>query len=263
MTSSCDKKAAIKAAKHRIKQPLSEIEDEATLREVLDAHQVVFDHQNQRLDYAKSEVFKNAARYTPALSEGYILSVARLVERERQALEEGNPQDNPFHGYPFGAEDLKFTNPESRLCFYPWVLFSGGQGARTAKAAVSATEPDNPNWILHKERDRRVVVMGDSGGYQIQEQTIPFDPNETPGRMLRWLEAVSDQSMVLDFPTGGVATGAMVPHADQLISEGVDVYGEAYKAGFSSGYMAALIRTKQNNQYFADNRVPGQPTCST
>lgn len=254
---SYDKRAVIKLAKHRIKQPLNEIEDEATLRKVLDAHQLVFEHQNQRLDYAKSQVFKNAARYTPALSEGYILSVARLAERERQALEHNNPQDNPFHGYPFGAEDLKFTNPESRLCFYPWVLFSGGQGARTAKAAANATDPDNPNWILRKERDRRVVIMGDSGGYQIQEQTIPFDPNETPERMLRWLEAVSDQSMVLDFPTGGVATGAMVPHAQMLISEGVDVYGEARKAGFSSGFMAALIRTRQNNQYFATNRVPG------
>ena len=43
--------------------------------------------------------------------------------------------------------------------------------------------------------------------------------------MLRWLEGVADQSMVLDFPTGGVATGAMVPHTEQLIAEGKDVLG--------------------------------------
>ena len=257
MNASSDKKTAIKIAKHRAKSPLEEIEDEKKFRLAFEAHQAVFEHQNPNLDYSKSKLFKNVARYTPALSEGYIKSVVRLARAEQQAVASGQTADNPFQGFAFGADDLQFTNPISKLCFYPWVLFSGGQGARTAKAAQSIHDPNNDNWITKKSEDKRVVVLGDSGGYQIQEQTIPFDPNETPERMLRWLEGVADQSMVLDFPTGGVATGAMVPHVQRLIAEDVDVFGEAKKAGFSSGFMAALIRTKQNNQYFADHRIAG------
>lgn len=249
MTASFDKKTAIKIAKHRAKQPLGEIDDEQQLRQALEAHRLVHRHQNPTPNYAKSKLFKNVARYTPALSEGYINSIARLARQEADAIADDDPRANPFEKFPFGADDLKFINPNSKLCFYPWVLFSGGQGARTKDAAT------NDNWITRSPRDPRVVLLGDSGGYQIQEQSIPFDPKETPGRMLKWLERVADQSMVLDFPTGGVATGAMVPHADQLIAEGIDVFGKAKKAGFSSGYMAALIRTKQNNQYFADRRV--------
>lgn len=250
MPASLDKKTAIKIAKHRAKQPMEDM-DEQQLRQAFDAHQLVFEHQNQTLNYAKSKLFKNVARYTPALSEGYIDSITRLGQQEVNAEETGSPELNPFGQFAFGADDLKFTNPHSKLCFYPWALFSGGQGARNAKAAT------NNNWITTKPRDKRVVLLGDSGGYQIQEQSIPFDPQTTPERMLRWLERVADQSMVLDFPTGGVVTGAMVPHVDMLISEGIDVFGEARKAGFSSGYMAALIRTCQNNTYFEKNRVPG------
>jgi len=250
MPASFDKKTAIKIAKHRAKQPMEDM-NETQLRQAFDAQQLVFEHQNQTLNYAKSKLFKNVARYTPALSEGYINSVERLGLREVEAKEDGDPSKDPFDGFAFGADDLKFTNPASRLCFYPWALFSGGQGARNAQAAT------NDNWITTKPRDKRVVLLGDSGGYQIQEQSIPFDPQTTPERMLRWLERVADQSMVLDFPTGGVVTGAMVPHVDMLIYEGIDVFGKAREIGFSSGYTAALIRTCQNNDYFAKHRVPG------
>ncbi len=255
MPVSSDKDVDLEVAKKTAKRPMEHM-DKAQLDEALAAHRQVFHHDNPNLDYSKSKPFDNAARYTPALSDGYINSVMRLEKAELAAQKAGNAAANPFNGFAFGASDLKFINPSSKLCFYPWVLFSGGQGARTAKSAASIDDPNNQNWITKKPRDKRVVLLGDSGGYQIQEQTIPFDPNETPERMLHWLEGVADQSMVLDFPTGGVATGAMVPHVDMLISEGVDVYEEARKAGFSSGFMAALIRTKQNNAYFAQNRIP-------
>lgn len=189
--------------------------------------------------------FENVARYTPALSDGYIKTVERLGVQEKTA-------NNPFSGLSFGADDLKFINPNSRLCFYPWVLFSGGQGAKNEAAAKIV------NWVTkRKGRDPRVVVIGDSGGFQIQQQTIPYDPKTTPERMLRWMEKVADQSMILDFPTGGIATGAMVPHVEQLKKEGVDVTAQAQKYGFSEGYMTCLLRTEQNNDYFRDHRVPG------
>jgi len=196
-------------------------------------------------NYADSKQFENVAIYTPALSDGYIKTVERLEEKEKST-------DNPFAQFGFGADDLKFINPKSRLCFYPWVLFSGGQGAKNEAAAKDV------NWVTKRNnRDARVVVIGDSGGFQIQQQTIPYDPKTTPERMLRWLEKVAEQSMILDFPTGGIATGAMVPHVEQLKVEGVNLTAQAKKHGFSEGYMACLLRTEQNNDYFRDHRVPG------
>lgn len=202
-------------------------------------------------NYAESKLFENVAIYTPALSDGYIKTVERLEAQQADAKKHKTPRKNPFAGFHFGADDLKFINPDSRLCFYPWVLFSGGQGAKTEAAA------DTRNWITNREiRDPRVVVIGDSGGFQIQQQTIPFDPKSTPERMLRWLERVADQSMILDFPTGGIATGAMVPHVERLKQEGEDVTAQARKHGFSEGYMACLLRTEQNNDYFHAHRIP-------
>ena len=79
--------------------------------------------------------------------------------------------------------------------------------------------------------------------------------------MLRWLERVADQSMILDFPTGGIATGAMVPHVEQLKRENVDVTVEASKHGFSEGYMACLLRTEQTTTTSMPIALPVQPTC--
>lgn len=207
------------------------------------------------VDYSKVDNFQNAALYAPALSDGYINNVKRLARQQQEAIDKDDPSLDPLYvmfkdsDYSVTAEDLKFINPNSQLCFYPWVLFSGGQGAKT----VALAKKDN--WITQKPRDPRVVVIGDSGGFQLQEQTIPFDPNTTPERMLRWLERVADQSMILDFPTGGIGTGAMVPHVEKLKKEGVDVDGLAEKAGFSTGFMGCLLRTQQNNDYFAKQRV--------
>jgi hypothetical protein len=233
-------------------EPRLEEMSEPQLRAVID--QSIKEHalENKVPNYAEVTVFENVARYTPALSDGYIKTVERLGKQEEEAKRKKTPTKNPFDEFDFGADDLKFINPDSKLCFYPWVLFSGGQGAKTKETA------DVRNWVTTPEiRDPRVVVIGDSGGFQIQQQTIPFDPKTTPERMLRWLERVADQSMILDFPTGGIATGAMVPHVEQLKQERIDVTGLARKHGFSEGYMACLLRTEQNNDYFRDHRVPG------
>lgn len=75
--------------------------------------------------------------------------------------------------------------------------------------------------------------------------------------MLKWLERVADHSMTLDFPTGRIDKGVMVPHVDRLNVEGFDVEAQAKKYDFSTGYTACFIRTLQNNQYFASNRKKG------
>lgn len=220
---------------------------------VIGKHQML--HHRTRspgADYSAPKVFDNAAIYTTALSGGYVKSIEEFSQQEEQALISGNPNDTPFSGFDFGADDLKFIKPESKLCFYPWVLFSAGQGAKTDAAA------DEVNWITERVgRDPRVVVLGDSGGFQIQGQSIAFDPQTTPIRMLKWLERIADQSMVLDFPTGGIATGAMEPHVQRLEAEGIAVSDEAKQHGFSRGYMACLLETERNNDIFLKHRTPG------
>ncbi|MEP2981602.1 MAG: hypothetical protein ABJO86_19085 [Lentilitoribacter sp.] len=238
----------------QLPKPLHDM-NEKELRAAFKAIDAANNEHHRYLDYSKMKSFQNAALYAPALSDGYINNVTRLARQQQNAIDKDDPSLDPLHEmfkgseYSVTADDLKFINPKSRLCFYPWVLFSGGQGAKTEALAKK------DNWITQKSRDPRVVVIGDSGGFQLQEQTIPFDSKTTPERMLRWLERIADQSMILDFPTGGIGTGAMVPHVEKLKQEGVDVEGLAERGGFSTGYMGCLIRTQQNNDYFAKQRV--------
>lgn len=202
------------------------------------------------VDYSNRPEFQNVALYTPALREGYINTVTRLGKQEKIAQASGDAKPDPFDGLSFGADDLQFINPKSKLCFYPWVLYSGGQGAKTE------TKAKERNWITDRAaRDPSVVVIGDSGGFQIERQTIPFDQTKTPERMLRWLEAIADQAMVLDFPTGAIATGSMVPHVERLIRAKAPVKQQAHKFGFSKGFMACLLQTELNNDHFQQNRV--------
>ena len=203
------------------------------------------------VDYSNCPEFQNVALYTPALSQGYINTITRLGKHEKEARAKGDAKSDPLDRLSFGADDLKFINPGSKLCFYPWVLYSGGQGAKTDEKASQV------NWVTDKPaRDPKVVVIGDSGGFQIQQQTIPFDPQSTPRRMLGWLEATADQSMILDFPTGGIATGAMVPHVERLKQSGEPIAKLAKQHGFSEGYIACLRQTEINNVFFQQNRNP-------
>lgn len=96
------------------------------------------------VDYSKSKAFENVALYTPALSEAFISTLNK---------------PNADLGGGFSNVDLQFTNPNSKLFFYPWVLYSAGQAAATKSKAGAV------NWLTDRaSRDHRVVVLGDSGG---------------------------------------------------------------------------------------------------
>jgi hypothetical protein len=101
------------------------------------------------------------------------------------------------------------------------------------------------------------IVLGDSGGFQIQNNKIKFHRQETAPRILGWLEKVADWSMVLDFPTGGIGPGAMRPHISALREEGHDLDGMSRASGLSIDYTACLVQTKINNDRFRDERTPG------
>ena len=196
-----------------------------------------FDFENapsESVDYSTSKAFtNNVALYTPALSE----TIVNVLDKANSDLAKSG----------LSNIDLQITNPNSRLFFYPWVLYSAGQAAATSAKAGQR------NWLTTKPRDPRVVVLGDSGGYQVQQGTIHFD-KQTPARLLGWLEDVADYSMTLDFPVGGIESGSLTRHIERMTREGIDVQGQAQLHGFSVDYMACLLQTKLNNHEFAAER---------
>ena len=201
------------------------------------------------IDYSSTPAFENVAIYTPALSQGWINTVQRAAS---------DPKKNPLPQLPdfqLTAEDLQFTNPTSRLCFYPWVLYSAGQAINTK--TKHANKAWSNNWLTAKPRDSRVVVIGDSGGFQIQEQSMAFAGDPTVVRILRWLEAVADQSMVMDFPTGKIALGNLIPHTQRLLREGVPISDIVNRTGIDSGFITCLIQTIRNNRTYVRERVEG------
>jgi hypothetical protein len=111
--------SALKQAKNIAGKPLDQL-NSTELDKAGWAHEVVFQHQNRLLNYAKSKSFRNAAIYTPAISDGYIANVSRLEASRFEAEEQQNPVFDPLHGFAFAAEDLQFINPKSKLFFYPW-----------------------------------------------------------------------------------------------------------------------------------------------
>ncbi|MEP1208445.1 MAG: hypothetical protein ABJM29_10655 [Rhizobiaceae bacterium] len=181
-----------------------------------------------RKDY--SQQFENVAIYAPALSETYV----RFVEGGK--FKKAN--------LPFPASDLNYLDPNSGLFHYPWTLYSAGQAADTPGKAAQT------DWVTLSQRATGTHVVGDSGGFQIQQDTIKFRGASTLNRMLRWMEKTSDYSMILDVPTGGIGMGSARKYVDQLEARGFAVSEKAKLNGFNPDYMACLMQTEINNRYF-------------
>lgn len=178
---------------------------------------------------------QNRALYLPAISETF----ARFAHSGTFA--------SPL---PVTASDLNFLDPNNRSFFYPFALYSAGQ------AAPGLGKKSPPCMVTSRDRADTVIV-GDSGGYQIQTGKIEFDPKNTVPRMLSWLEQTTDWSMVLDFPTGGISSGGMRIHTERLQREGHDLKGMSKSNGLAVDYNACLTQTKVNNARFCDERTPG------
>lgn len=185
-----------------------------------------------KIDALRSE---DRALYFPAVSETF----ARFAHRGSLPA-----------SLPLTASDLNFLDPASTAFFYPFALYSAGQAAPSGDI--------EPSPCMVTERDRSAtLIIGDSGGYQIQNGVIQFNRGSTPLTILRWLERTADWSMVLDFPTGGINAGNMRPHIAALEAEGVDLEGLSGLNGFSVDYNACLEQTKINNDLFRDRRAAG------
>ncbi|MEP0942009.1 MAG: hypothetical protein ABJH63_15315 [Rhizobiaceae bacterium] len=206
--------------------------------------------RHHAMDYSTTAAFENVAVYAPALSEGWVNTIQAAIDR---------PEDfhfPQFADFELVAEDLQFTNPNSRLCFYPWVLYSAGQAVNVDSADQSRAWKSN--WLTQQPRDPNVVVIGDSGGFQILQQTMSFHGNPTVKRILKWLEEVADYSMVLDFPTSGISSGVFVEHTRRLMQEGVPIETLAQQEGLDSGLVTSLVQTIRNNRTYVRAQNPKQ-----
>lgn len=154
------------------------------------------------------------------------------------------------HNFSFAEGDLNFLDPASSLFHYPYALYSAGQAARTDGAAQQIS--------IVSQRDRdRTTVIGDSGGFQIQQGTIKFTGDATCERMLRWMEDHADFSMSLDFPTGGISPGNVAVHTARLDTQG-QITAKSAANGLSPDYNACLTQSLLNLDYFVQNRHPGK-----
>lgn len=199
-------------------------------------HGPLFEVEGTLQDYTQSPSLQNVALYLPAVSPTFV----EPLDGEMRAI--------------WGSvtnHDLQFLNPSSKLFYYPWCLYSAGQAAKTAAMA------DKENWLTRAKSDPKVTVLGDSGGFQVQQGTITFKPDTTE-RMLRWMERVATHSMTLDFPTGGISLGSLVPHIQRLEKAGSTINADAKKHRFSTGFMACLIQSEINLDVFQRLRVPGE-----
>lgn len=197
--------------------------------------------------------YSDYARFLPAVSEMYTRFVVNAT---------------PKRPSPVPQSDLDFLNPNTNLWYLPCALYSAGQAAKTSGAAKRKdmiTGRTNPNSI----------ILGDSGGFQIQQGSIKFKGDETRNRMMSWLEDNCEWSMILDFPTGGINMGTIDAHYNRLMQPGADAIQNAdgtittlsdfvAQNGFDMsdmqvrGFVTCMFQTLVNNDYFIKHRSPGK-----
>lgn len=186
---------------------------------------------------ARADLFAaNRAIYLPAISKGFA-EFAHGGHFEREM--------------PWGPKRLNFLDRANADFFhYPWALYSAGQAERAEKRKVV-----KPCIVATRDRSDTIVV-GDSGGFQVQQNTIAFKGEQTTRRLMKWLEAHADYSMVLDFPTGGIGSGNMLQHVGRIQAEGIDLAALSKANGQPIDFNACLVQTQRNNKLFERERAP-------
>jgi hypothetical protein len=175
---------------------------------------------------------KDYAVYLPAISSFYSTYVAK------QRLEEFVPTDRIPKGFDRGIEGMNFLNPEQGYFTYKYGLYSAGH------AQLDVVKAQTQESMI-QQRDRgNTMILGDSGGYQIGKGVLKFDwldfegpeATKTRQKILEWLEATADWSMMLDVPTWA---------CDHIHSP---------KTGLKT-FEDCLDKTRYNNDYFLMNRL--------
>ncbi len=187
------------------------------------------------------------AIYLPAISASYAIlalngAFSRPLPITAQQLNFLKPPKT------FLIQDgIRIPGPQEPMFHYPYALYSAGQAAKT--------DQDAQRKSIVSERDRsRTLILGDSGGFQIQTNNIRFEGEKTTERMLRWMERNADYSMILDFPTAGISSGTIKPHRDRLLAAGHDLEAMCLANGLELDFNVCLLQTKLNNDYFVANQ---------
>jgi hypothetical protein len=175
---------------------------------------------------------KDYAVYLPAISSFYSTYIAK------QRLEEFVSKDRIPAGFDQGIEGMNFLNPDQGYFTYKYALYSAGH----AQLDVIKAQ-DQESMIQQRDRSQ-TMILGDSGGYQIGKGVLKFDwlnfegieATKTRQKILEWLEATADWSMMLDVPTWA---------CDHIHSP---------KTGLKT-FEDCLEKTRYNNKYFLDNRL--------
>lgn len=177
----------------------------------------------------------NRARYLPAVTHDY---AKRAVD--------ANWSCGPIRG-----PQLDFLSRKG-LFHYPAALASAGQVSNK-----SGTLDPSPTMISGRNRANS-FVMGDSGGFQIQEGTRPwFDaghPLDSVQTMQGWMERNTDCVTALDFPTKGISAGRYAEHIKRIESSGMDLRAQSAASGLSVAYHACLHQTLLNTRRMLDSR---------
>lgn len=169
----------------------------------------------------------NRARYLPAISHSYAVFAALPG----------------FQFAGFTSADLDYLS-RSPLFRYPVGLSSAGQAIQ--KSGVVRQR----NTMVTQRKRADTFIITDSGGFQIQQGTIQWYPQgharDTVATVLEWQESNADFVMALDFPTGGISSGNMLPHLRALEAEGFPLRQESNRSGLSRAYHACLEHTIRN-----------------
>lgn len=185
------------------------------------------------------------AVFLPSISAIYAKIVSMVEYKMRDKLPAGLPN---------GLKDLDFLDPSNSLFYYPAALYSAGH------AILDPTESWSAERMVMQRDRKNTVVVGDSGGFQAATGVLKYPWHKKPKqtdeehqrdkddfriKLLRWLEATADYSMVLDWPTYA------------LVKYGLDpVTGESLHPSLKS-FRDCLNGSLENYQLWIKHRREG------
>jgi len=188
---------------------------------------------------------RDYAVFLPSISAIY----TKIVSKTEYHVREKMPQ-----GLPLGLKDLDFLNPANNLFYYPAALYSAGH-------AILDINDSYTQECMVQQRDRKnTIMLGDSGGFQAATGVLKYPWHPKPKqsaedhmhdkdamrmKILRWLEATSDYSMLLDWPTY-----ALVKYGSDPVT-GVSLHPSL------KSFADCLNGSLENHAFFAKHRTPG------
>ena len=188
---------------------------------------------------------RDFAVFLPSISMIY----AKIV-----SMVEYNMRDKMPAGLPNGLKDLNFLDPANNLFYYPAALYSAGH------ANLDPKESWRQEAIVQQRDRKNTVMLGDSGGFQAATGVLKYpwhhkpkqsaaehmnDKDDMRLKILRWLEATADYSMLLDWPTY-----ALVKYGSDPVT-GVSLHPSL------KSFADCLNGSLENHAFFAKHRVPG------